>query len=859
MSNAVATTALLLLSSLLPAPAPARQEDPLSSLGQVDWEGWADLDGLLSDVRRTTGVPALSAAFLRDGKVVAAATSGVSEAGGEDALDASARFHLGSVTKSFTGVLIGRLVEEGALAFDTTVGDLLDHLEPRAEYRDVTVEDLLRHEGGLHAYTVERPAGASASGFEVGTPTECREAFLVDALGLEPAVPRGTPLYSNAGFALLGHMAEVATGTPWEILIQREVLGPLGLAHTAVGFPERPRGHVFREGRFLPVPLDAYPTMTHLAPAGHLHSTVGDLMTYARFHLDGLAGADGLLSAATVARLHGRDGGGRALAGGWRMRTFAGEREHWHGGTVGASWAELRLRPDSREASAVLVAVEPSLGEVVANRLQRALRERYGEEAKNERGGWQAGGGLSVTEGTADSVAERACWEVVERLARAINAEDRAAYHALFAAGGNRADRDSMFDFMARNVMPSRGAIHGFHELPPPLVLEGQERPMHLVTFHLERGFPGYFGLSLDDAGHIADFSLFVKAELCPNGPDPTCDSITRFLGGDALAGPVPGDSLRAQQILDRAVASESREELWSALTELAAECRERPAAETRAWREQALALLVERPSDTRRWSSLLATAFLPPVTAAEPGVAQELLEEHDRLLRGLLDRAGTDAVRAELLHARVLAHVLTERQLGITDAARRRALAVLDELVRVHGQRTVPGGAEPESLASRAAPLVRELERLARGAFAPDLSGIDLAGDPLDLKDLRGRIVVVDFWTSFCSPCLALVPEGRRLLDTYGDDGVVYLGVCGDETREEGSRTARRTGMTWRNLWDGPRGTAGPASTAWCVEAVGWPSVFVVDRDGRIRERLHGADVIRQRLEPLLRALLEE
>ena len=76
---------------------------------------------------------------------------------------------------------------------------------------------------------------------------------------------------------------------------------------------------------------------------------------------------------------------------------------------------------------------------------------------------------------------------------------------------------------------------------------------------------------------------------------------------------------------------------------------------------------------------------------------------------------------------------------------------------------------------------------------------------------------------------------------------------VNGDPDRALAAATAERVGMPWRSLWDGPRGTEGPAATAWRVATVGWPSVFVIDERGRIRAKLRGHDQIERELETVL------
>ena len=268
--------------------------------------------------------------------------------------------------------------------------------------------------------------------------------------------------------------------------------------------------------------------------------------------------------------------------------------------------------------------------------------------------------------------------------------------------------------------------------------------------------------------------------------------------------------------------------------------------------------LLVARESDTMRWSALLTRQFQPDVARLPRDVWRDELLAYDRLLIELLGSASGERVRAELEFARVWPWIFIDRRWDwIDDADRQRVLALLREQRERHGDLPLPGSRVDagETVGTRATFHESELERLRFGAVAPPTLGIDLAGDPFDLADHRGEIVVLDFWTSFCAPCLALVPGANDMMAELDGAPVVYLGVCGDATRAEGSATATRVGMRWRNLWD----AGGRAAEAWGVPAVGWPSVFVLDRDLRIRAKLRGKEMVERDLVREIRTLLSE
>jgi peroxiredoxin len=121
-------------------------------------------------------------------------------------------------------------------------------------------------------------------------------------------------------------------------------------------------------------------------------------------------------------------------------------------------------------------------------------------------------------------------------------------------------------------------------------------------------------------------------------------------------------------------------------------------------------------------------------------------------------------------------------------------------------------------------------LEHLSVGAEAPDIVGTDLDGNPLKLKDYRGRIVVLSFWFTGCGPCMAMIPKERELVATFKDRPFTLLGVCGDSAIEQARITAKEKKIDWPCLYDGPNG---PIAQHYNV--LGWPTLYLIHKTGRI------------------------
>jgi CubicO group peptidase (beta-lactamase class C family) len=109
--------------------------------------------GLLEPIRQKHGLPALGAAVVKGEGLQAIGVVGVRKAGTDVPATAEDLWHLGSDTKAMTSWLIGALVEQGKLTWETTVGEMFPELAPAAspEFKRITLRELLTHRSGLPA------------------------------------------------------------------------------------------------------------------------------------------------------------------------------------------------------------------------------------------------------------------------------------------------------------------------------------------------------------------------------------------------------------------------------------------------------------------------------------------------------------------------------------------------------------------------------------------------------------------------------------------------------------------------------------------------------------------------------------
>jgi peroxiredoxin len=146
-------------------------------------------------------------------------------------------------------------------------------------------------------------------------------------------------------------------------------------------------------------------------------------------------------------------------------------------------------------------------------------------------------------------------------------------------------------------------------------------------------------------------------------------------------------------------------------------------------------------------------------------------------------------------------------------------------------------GNRPPEpTLGQEAAKELYELRHLRIGKPAPDVAGEDLDGARFKLSDYRGKVVLLVFWASWCSPCMAEVPHERELVDRFRGRPFVLIGVNGDEDKGDAAAVIASHRIPWRSFWNGADRPAGSIVAAYNVR--GWPTVYVIDARGVIRAK---------------------
>ncbi|MCL1920293.1 MAG: beta-lactamase family protein [Kiritimatiellaeota bacterium] len=281
----------------------------------------AQVHARVAALREKYALPSLAAAVVSDQGLQAWGMTGVDT-------NSAVLWHLGSNTKAMTASLVGLLVEQGRVSWDTKIADIFpnDAKGFHADYAGLTLRHLLAHRGGVRPnldwwalHNTQKPI------------REQRLDAMRQGLAEKPAFPPGSgTLYANLGYVIAGAVIERKLNMTWEDAMRRRLFAPLKMKHA--GFGELYAGDV-----------DNAPV---LGPAGRVHCTLEDWALFIADQVRGAQGKAGLLRPATYRELHAPVAGGDAALG-WfcAERAWGGGRVLTHNGSNTRHFSTLWLAP----------------------------------------------------------------------------------------------------------------------------------------------------------------------------------------------------------------------------------------------------------------------------------------------------------------------------------------------------------------------------------------------------------------------------------------------------------------------------------------------------------------------------------
>src|SRR5574341_81003 len=250
-----------------------------------------DLDAYVTRAMRQFEVPGLALAIVKDGQVLVSRGYGVRRLGDPAPVDAQTLFGIASNTKAFTATALGMLVEEGTLAWDSSVVKYLPAFQLYDPFvtRELTVRDLLVHRSGL----------GLGAGDLLWWPasTYDRKEIVRRLRYIKPVTSfRAAYAYDNVLYSVAGELIEAVSGQSWEDFVATRILARVGMTGSSVrhsaaaadGNVATPHAPV--DGRVRPV---APFTSDNVNPAGGINSSAADIAKWMLVQLDSGRLADG--------------------------------------------------------------------------------------------------------------------------------------------------------------------------------------------------------------------------------------------------------------------------------------------------------------------------------------------------------------------------------------------------------------------------------------------------------------------------------------------------------------------------------------------------------------------------------------
>ncbi len=289
-------------------------------------------------------------------------------------------FEIGSITKTFTGLILSQMVEQGKVRFSDPVRELLPPgIVAKPAGDEITLLDIATQHSGLPRMPDNFKPVDSGNPYADYGPSALY-AFLTKHSVAKPAAPGF--LYSNVGFGLLGQALAVRSSLSYSALLKEEVIDPLGLKDTTISLsPEQLT-------RFIPghgadhQPAQAW-DLNAFAGAGGIRSTAADMLTYLEdnLHPEALkpaakSSAASTLSAALTQQheLRAEAMPGTRIALAWLFDSESGN--YWHNGATGGYSAYAFFNPKGDYAAVVLLNTSPGSSGSFADRLGQHISQR---------------------------------------------------------------------------------------------------------------------------------------------------------------------------------------------------------------------------------------------------------------------------------------------------------------------------------------------------------------------------------------------------------------------------------------------------------------------------------------------------
>jgi len=201
-----------------------------------------------------------------------------------------------------------------------------------------------------------------------------------------------------------------------------------------------------------------------------------------------------------------------------------------------------------------------------------------------------------------------------------------------------------------------------------------------------------------------------------------------------------------------------------------------------------------------------------------------EDIKEFEALLARHKDEKTDEVAQILMMEAMVYLQVLDNAE---------KAVALVKQLKRDFPETKAGQGADQMLEALQKQEETKKVQRsLVEGSKFPDFDEKDVTGKPISVANYKGKVVLIDFWATWCGPCVAELPNVLKAYEKHHSKGFEIIGISLDQDQTKLTTFTKQKNMTWQQFFDG-KGWGNKLAAKYGVNSI--PATYLLDGDGKI------------------------